>query len=474
MIVSLYFAMPYRYRWLLLLLGSYYFYMAWEPFYLLLIISSTLVDYVAGIMMGKADSKPKRRMWLAFSLITNLGLLFSFKYYNFFRESLGFLWPENPLPMSEFLLPVGISFYTFQTLSYTIEVYRGKQKPERHLGIFALYVAFFPQLVAGPIERSLSLLPQFFKKCDFDYDRVVGGLRLMLWGMFKKVVIADRMAILVDNVYDSPEGAQGPILAIATVCFAVQIYCDFSGYSDIAIGAARVMGIKLMTNFDKPYFSGSIAEFWGRWHISLSTWFRDYVYIPLGGSRVGKLRFNVNILIVFAVSGLWHGARWTFVIWGLLHALYYIASKLTAGIRESFTAKVGLTKMPRLHKLTQVAITFFLVNVAWIFFRANSLADAMYIVSHLLTGWKTLVGPEAFIILQRSLEAVNIYVIDVQVISLVLLALVTIDLLQAKGNFADWLDKHRTVFRWSVYYALVLGIFFLGVYGEKEFIYFVF
>jgi len=321
-IVGLYFALSPKYRWVLLLGASYYFYMCWKAEYIILIVFSTLVDYFAARQMARIQEKKKRRPFLYLSLLSNLGLLFFFKYWNFFSgETRALLDSWNimaDVPTFQLLLPVGISFYTFQTLSYTIDVYNGKLEPEKNLGRFALYVSFFPQLVAGPIERATHLLPQLRQTFDFDYQRVVSGLQQMLWGFFKKVVIADRLAVYVNEIYASPGDENGLALLLATYFFAFQIYCDFSGYSDIAIGAARVMGYDLMENFRTPYLSKSIREFWSRWHISLSTWFRDYLYIPLGGNRVPQVRWFLNLFIVFVVSGFWHGANWTFLIWGAL------------------------------------------------------------------------------------------------------------------------------------------------------------
>ena len=289
-----YFLIPHRWRWALLLFASYVFYASWKPQYLVLIWASTLVDYCAGLFMGRTENRRYRLLALIGSLSVNLGLLGTFKYFGFFAESLSAVLDSVGLSFTphelDVVLPVGISFYTFQTLSYTIEVFRGTHEPERHLGRFALYVAFFPQLVAGPIERSSRLLPQLREKFDFDYVRVVEGLRLILWGLFKKVVVADRLALMVDRVYESPDGAPGPVLMAATIFFAFQIYCDFSGYTDMAIGSARILGIELMVNFNRPYAARSVGEFWHRWHISLSTWFRDYVYIPLGGDRISVPR----------------------------------------------------------------------------------------------------------------------------------------------------------------------------------------
>ena len=286
------------------------------------------------------------------------------------------------MPFFNVLLPVGISFYTFQTLSYTIDVYNGKTAAQKHLGVFAVYVSFFPQLVAGPIERSNHLLPQFFRKHDFSYNRVKSGLQKMLWGFFKKIVIADNLAILVDGVYNNVGNYSGLALIVATIFFTFQIYCDFSGYSDIAIGTAKVMGFELRENFKRPYFSKSIREFWQRWHITLSTWFRDYVYIPLGGNRTIKWRWYYNIFITFLVSGLWHGANWTFVIWGALHGSYLIAALILSSPKKKISLFIQ-SQNKSLDKLMDVVITFVLVAFAWIFFRANNIEDAIYIINNL-------------------------------------------------------------------------------------------
>ncbi len=374
-----YFLLPYRWRWALLLAASYYFYMYWKVEYALLLVASTVVDFIASNGIAKAQDQVLRKRWLTLSILTNLGILVTFKYFNFLNDSarsvasgMGLDWP---VPDTELLLPMGISFYTFQTMSYTIDVYRGHLAPTRHFGKFALYVTFFPQLVAGPIERAPNLLPQFFKDIPFVADRVVQGLKQMLWGFFKKLVIADRVGLVVDHVYNAPAGQDGATLLLATVLFAIQIYCDFSGYSDIAIGAARVLGYDLMENFRTPFTAGSIREFWSRWHISLSTWFRDYVYVPLGGNRVGKWRWWTNLFVVFLISGLWHGASWTFVIWGALHGVYLIAALAFAPLWKRVEAALGVARIPRTWRFMNVVATFLLVLVSWVFFRANSFAD---------------------------------------------------------------------------------------------------
>ncbi|MEM7367614.1 MAG: MBOAT family protein [Bacteroidota bacterium] len=383
-VVGLYYAMPARYRWLMLLGASYYFYMCWKAEYIILIVLSTLIDYGVSLKMSSIEEKKKRLPCLLISLCANLGLLFFFKYWTFFSSNTQAVLDQlnifYDLPAFDLLLPVGISFYTFQTLSYSIDIYQGKIQPERHLGRFALYVSFFPQLVAGPIERASRLLPQFHQTFQFDYHRVVGGVQQMMWGMFKKVVIADRLAAYVTEIYALPAEENGLALLIATYFFAFQIYCDFSGYSDIAIGAARVLGYDLMDNFRTPYLAASVREFWARWHISLSTWFRDYVYIPLGGNRVRTGRWFANLMIVFVVSGFWHGANWTFIVWGALHGAYLIAEILAK--RWNLFHLNWLA--PRLRRGVMILTTFHLTLLAWVFFRANNLQDAWTILSSII------------------------------------------------------------------------------------------
>ncbi len=364
--------------------------MSWKAEYAVLIMISTIIDYFAALHMSRTKKKTTRKGLLLLSLCVNLGLLFAFKYFNFFSESArvflqSFGMQFSPL-MLNVLLPVGISFYTFQTLGYTIDVYNKKIKPEKHFGVFAVYVSFFPQLVAGPIERAKNLMPQFYKKHKFNYMRITNGLKLMLWGFFKKVVIADRLALVVNTVYADPYGYSGIPLIVATVFFAFQIYCDFSGYSDIAIGAAQVMGYNLMDNFKRPYFAKTISEFWKRWHISLSTWFRDYLYIPLGGNRVKVPRWYFNLFITFVISGLWHGANWTFLAWGAIHGIYLIISIITKKWRAYLHSITGLTKIPWMHNMLKRAIIFALVCIGWIFFRADTIAEGWYVLTHLFSG----------------------------------------------------------------------------------------
>jgi len=387
-VTTLYFVLAHKYRWLLLLSASCYFYMAFVPVYILILGFTIVVDYFAGIYLENSSGK-QRKIYLIASLIANIGVLAFFKYYNFLNDNLSVLLNglgyQNSIPRLSILLPIGLSFHTFQAMSYTIEVYRGRQPAERNFGIYALYVMFYPQLVAGPIERPQNLLHQFYEKHPFDYERIVSGLRQMLWGLFKKIVIADRLAIYVNTVYNNAEHHNGNTLVVATIFFAFQIYCDFSGYSDIAIGAARVMGFKLMTNFNRPYFSSNISEFWKRWHISLSTWFKDYLYISLGGNRVSIPRWYFNLFFVFLVSGLWHGANWTFLIWGGLNGLYLVFALMTQHFRKGVDKVLGLTNLPGLNRLLEISTTFILACFAWIFFRANSVHDAFYIIRKMFT-----------------------------------------------------------------------------------------
>jgi alginate O-acetyltransferase complex protein AlgI len=387
-VTTLYFSLPYNKRWILLLLSSCVFYMAFVPIYILILAFTIIVDYFAGIYIEKATGK-RRKQFLILSLVANIGVLVVFKYFNFFVDNLNFLLKgfalKESLPHLNILLPIGLSFHTFQAMSYTIEVFRGKQKAERHFGIYSLYVMFYPQLVAGPIERPQNLIHQFREKHDFDYNRVTEGLKQMLWGFVKKLVIADRLGLYVDAVYTDPNHQGSASLIVATIFFAFQIYADFSGYSDIAIGAAKVMGFELMRNFKRPFFSKSTSEFWKRWHISLSSWFRDYLYISIGGNKVSLPRWYFNLLFVFFISGLWHGAGWTFIIWGTLNGFYLVFGIISRPFRNRLNEITGITKIPKLNLALQVISTFLLTCFARIFFRANNVSDAFTIVKKIVT-----------------------------------------------------------------------------------------
>lgn len=480
-----YFLIPHRYRYLLLLASSCYFYMAFVPIYILILGFTIVIDFFAGIYIENAQGK-KRKIFLIVSLISNILVLAVFKYYNFFNENitqlLGAFGYNNPIPYLGILLPIGLSFHTFQAMSYTIEVYRGNQPAVKNFGIYSLYVMFYPQLVAGPIERPQNLLHQFTEKHYFDYKRVTDGLKLMAWGLFKKVVIADRLSAFVDQVYNNCESYQGLSLIVATIFFTFQIYCDFSGYSDMALGAAQVMGFKLMTNFNRPYFSKNISEFWKRWHISLSTWFRDYVYIPLGGNRTTRWKWYFNLFIVFLLSGFWHGANWTFIIWGALHGFYLVFAIISEPQRKSLNVILGLNKFPRLYKALQIVTTFLLVSFAWIFFRANSLKDAFYICTHLFSGLGESISAILHGFSSRG-QGKNVFAQillgqKIEEFIIAMAALLVMELVHFKQrnglDIAGLFGRNSKIIRWSIYYLLVLSILFLGVFGQKQFIYFQF
>jgi len=466
-VVAAYFILAPRYRWILLLAASYYFYMCWDYKYIVLIMFSTVVDYFAGILMHRTDKVRLRKLLLSASLTTNLGLLFFFKYFNFFGDSVNFFLDKfnifAEMPSYDLLLPVGISFYTFQTLSYTIDIYRRKQTPEYHFGRFALFVSFFPQLVAGPIERSVNLIPQFREEFKFEYERVKEGILLMAWGFFKKVVIADRLSEYVNLVYNHPTEYGGLQNIIATFFFSFQIYCDFSGYSDIAIGAALIMGFRLMTNFKRPYFAPNIRDFWQRWHISLSTWFRDYVYISLGGNRVVKWRWWYNLFITFLVSGLWHGAEWTFVIWGALHGFYLVFAIWTMKLREKANVKLGLAKNDKLYNFVQILTTFVLVYVAWIFFRANNTSDAFLIIKNSFNFSGT--------------SAINLFTFsaDFYIAFIAIGVLLAVEYFEEyKGLYAKLKMNVPRPLKWVILSVIILLVLVLGEWHGTDFLYFQF
>jgi alginate O-acetyltransferase complex protein AlgI len=470
-VVGLYYALPQKFRWILLLIASYYFYMSWKAEYIILIVASTLVDFGAGLAIENADSKKRKKLWLFLSLFVNLGLLFTFKYWDFFNESIRdtlnlFSIQFDPSTL-KLLLPVGISFYTFQTLSYTIDIYYGKIKPIKHLGIFATYVSFFPQLVAGPIERAKHLIPQFYNKVVFEYERVKNGLLLMLWGFFVKIVIADRLAILVNTVYKHDDSHNylldhtGASLFIASFFFMFQLYLDFSAYSNIAIGAARVLGFDLQSNFRRPYWATSISDFWHRWHISLSTWFRDYVYIPLGGNKRGVKRHLINLLITFVLSGVWHGASWNFVLWGLLNGLFLIAQVFIDRRKTSKKPKTSFVK-----RLLQSAVVMLLWGGSLIFFRAQTFDDAIYVFQNIsLTGWD-------------NLYELGLTVSEFRFVFYCLVSIYILDYIQEKKDLYKFLAGRNIVIRFAVYITAILMIIYLGAYGEdvsdNQFLYFQF
>ncbi len=470
--VLVYYLLPQRARNYQLLLASYFFYMCWNPTYALLMLFSTAVTFGCGLLVG-GKALGRRKLWLALSFLINLLILFFFKYFNFLStligQGLALLGVSWQSPLLDVLLPVGISFYTFQALGYTVDVYRGTVAPERNFVDYALFVSFFPQLVAGPIERSGNMLGQIKAYHPFRGEDLIDGALPVLWGLFKKIVLADNLAVIVNTVYNAPGAYAGGDFLLATLAFAIQIYCDFSAYTDIARGSAKMLGFHLMENFRCPYFATSIQDFWRRWHISLSTWFRDYLYFPLGGSRKGKARTILNLLIVFAVSGLWHGAALTFVVWGLLNGLYQAVSILLRPAKQKLFALLHLRDSnPILHGC-RILVTFCLTCLAWVLFRANSLADAGLIFSALLSVF-------------RDGITLNLPAINATLPTLLMLGVFSVGLLVADWFICerDLMAKlnRRVAVRYAVYFVLIAAILLFGSWGEgfapQDFVYFQF
>lgn len=464
LVVLGYFSLPHRFRGWFLLVASYYFYMCWRWEYAALIAGVTLINYVCGLGLHPDTPPARRKLLVGMAVVGSLAVLFFFKYFHFAWDSMravaGWVGARGAAAPFEVVLPVGISFFTFQALSYTLDVYRGQTPIERDWGRFALYVVFFPQLVAGPIERSTHLLPQCGREHHLAAERLSSGLKLFLWGLFKKVVIADRLAEYVNRVYAAPELYNGSTLALATYFFAFQIYCDFSGYSDMAIGSARILGFDLMQNFRLPYLARSISDFWRRWHISLSTWFRDYLYIPLGGNRVPWPRWAFNVMVTFLVSGLWHGANWTFVIWGALHGGFFLAERALGPPVSRWC--VALRLPARLVGCLQVILTFHLVTLAWVFFRAKNVSDAWLILTRLATS----LGEPLYLGSSQVTTMLSV---------LLILLLLGVMLMQQAGRISLYFSPARmpAIFRWGGYWGLLVGIALLGR-GSHEFIYFQF
>jgi len=451
---------------LLIVVASYVFYGWWDWRFLTLILFSTLVDFTVGIKLSQENVKSKRRLLLLTSVLVNLGFLGFFKYYDFFLVNftnaftvLGYNFDSHSLNI---ILPVGISFYTFQTLSYTIDIYRKKLNPTNDIIAFSAFVSFFPQLVAGPIERATNLLPQFYKERKFEYSNAVEGMRQILWGLFKKVVIADNCAVFVSYIFDNSSELSGSSLALGAVLFSFQIYCDFSGYSDIAIGTSRLFGFNLKQNFAFPYFSRDIAEFWRRWHISLSTWFRDYLYIPLGGSRGGVLNKVRNTLIIFVVSGFWHGANWKFIIWGALNAIYFLPLLLTNKNRVNLEIVAKDNMIPSISECLKMSATFSLVAFAWIFFRAENFSHATSYIEAMFS-----------VSLFSIPEILTPKITMVYTLLLIPLLLVT-EWLQRGRLHGLSIERLRRPARWMIYTSVLIMIVTFGKFGEAEFIYFQF
>jgi len=457
-VTTLFFVLPHSLRWLLLLSASCFFYMFFVPIFILILAVTIIVDYSAAILIENTSNPRRKKFFLSMSIVSFCTVLFVFKYFNFFNTNFAALaaaldWNYSIAALS-IALPIGLSFHTFQSLSYVIEVYQGRQKAERHFGIFALYVMYFPQLVAGPIERPQHLLHQFHEQKRFNLRRLLDGLSLALWGLFKKVVVADSLAIYTDTIYNASSHHSGASLLVATYCFAFQIYCDFSGYSDIARGVSHVYGIDLMKNFDAPYLAKSISEFWARWHISLSTWFKDYVYIPLGGNRVSLGRNSLNLFVVFLLSGFWHGANWTFIVWGALHGAYLITGRL----KEIVLKRLGMIRNEPglLRQGLAVLLTFHLVLVAWVFFRASNVTTAFDIVQRMLVpSGRVFYDP---ILVQCALGA---------------LVVTASDWLIRRTNYWDNLDRYPVI-NFTTSLAMLFGISLFGVENGGQFIYFQF
>ncbi|MBF0463686.1 MAG: MBOAT family protein [Nitrospirae bacterium] len=473
-VTLLYFTLPQKYRNLMLLAASTIFYMAFVPAYIFILASLIAIDFTCGILIENSPVQKKRR-YLILSIAATSLMLFVFKYFNFFVNNVSFVTHlfhvDCSPPLLNILLPLGLSFHTFQSLSYIIEVYRGNQKAERNLLIYALYVMFYPQLVAGPIERPQNLLKQFYEKHTIDYVRITNGLKLMTYGLFKKVVVADRLAAFVDKAYLSPQQYAGVPMIIATVFFGVQIYCDFSGYTDIARGSAEVMGFRLKHNFRQPYLSESISDFWKRWHISLTSWFKDYVYVPLGGSKVSDIRHYFNVFLVFLVSGLWHGANWNFIVWGVLNAFYYIFASLTINFRKKIVTLSGIYKAEFFYRLIRVLTTFSLITFSWIFFRAKNISEAFLIIRGLFVNIQNIVDSSY---LTSVINEIGISVTNVVIAVLSIVFVTGVDIVQRHHDIRELFSKRKPVLRWSVYYAAVLSIVFLGVFTKRHFIYFSF
>jgi alginate O-acetyltransferase complex protein AlgI len=472
LVTVLYFLLPHKFRWLHLLVASCVFYMAFVPVYILILFLTIVIDYIAGILIDK-EQGPRRKLFLSMSIVANVGVLAFFKYYNFFAENVNHLFSITAthanVPLLNIILPIGLSFHTFQAMSYTIEVYRGNQKPERHFGIYALYVMFYPQLVAGPIERPQNMIHQFHEKHEFKYDDVVAGLRMMVWGFFKKCVIADRLALFTDPVFANPKQYPPLILMLGAVFFAFQIFCDFSGYSNIALGAARVMGFKLMVNFNTPYNSKSISEYWRRWHISLSTWFNDYLFTPLavGLRNRGILAVIIASMTTFLLSGLWHGARWTFIVWGGLHGLAITYEVLTKKLRKKFFKKLP----KKLGDFIGQVCTFTYVCFTYIFFASHSLHNALYITGRIPAAIRDLLSllrakmPPFILPISSAKFALCVVVI---------MFMEWIHTIQKKKSLNNMLQHQPRYLRWGVYYFFIFITIYMGVFQNRQFIYFQF
>ena len=480
-VVLIYFIIPRKIRYIWLLVASYYFYMCWNTKYALLIGISTLITYISGLIIGKCQKGWSKKLVVALSFISNLGILVFYKYFDFILENINVVLGKCDMQLVsnpfDIILPVGISFYTFQALSYTVDVYRKEIEPEKNPLKYALFVSFFPQLVAGPIERSKNLLNQM-KNIEnikvWNYDRVANGFILMVFGMFQKMVIADRVSIFVDSVYNNLHAVGTMETVFAAIGFSIQIYCDFAAYSTIAIGAAKVMGFELMENFDTPYFAASIKEFWRRWHISLSSWFKDYLYIPLGGNRKGKIRKYFNLMVTFLVSGLWHGASWNYVIWGGLHGIYQVFGEILAPVRKKLVKVFKVNDGVFSYKLGQILFTFSLTSLTWVFFRAETIREALYFFKRMFTVWNP------WVFFNEGLYEYGLDRVEVNILFAALFVLLLAEFLKyfKKQRISEFLMEQNLWFRWIVVIGMIVACVVYGEYGisfdSNQFIYFQF
>ena len=476
--VIVYFIVPQKTKNLWLLIMSYIFYMGWSVKYSFLIFFVTCITYAGGILLNSPNTLCKKYLCpkrvLAGCIGLNLILLGFFKYYNFFAFNANRL-TNGRLPTLDVILPVGISFYIFQSIGYIVDVYRKDIKPEKNFLLYALYISFFPQLVAGPIERSQNLLKQLRERHDFDYEKIRGGLILMVWGLCQKIVIADRAAILVNTVFGNYVLYNGVCRLLAAVCFGIQIYCDFCGYTNMAIGAAKVMGFSLVHNFNTPYFAISIKNFWRRWHISLSQWFRDYLYIPLGGGRCSKVKKYRNLMITFLLSGLWHGAGWNYILWGGVHGIYQILSEITEPIKKKINEALGIHEEAALHRLLRQILTFLLVDIAWIFFRADSLSQGVQFLWGIFMDFQITAFLSAP---SEILTSMGLPLTEFLVLAAGILVLWAVGRLKQKISVVEWICQQNFLGRWLIYLVLILIVLVYGIYGSEyaqtQFIYFQF
>lgn len=463
-VVLLYYIVPNKWKHIWLLIASYYFYMCWNVKYVVLILFSTCITYSSGLLLERIKNNSsesiqeitKAKVVVAISVILNIGILIYFKYSNFLLLKVTQLFElvniQMNIPEFDILLPIGISFYTFQALSYTIDVYRNEIHAEKNFFRYALFVSFFPQLVAGPIERSRNLLTQLAVPKKFDYESVKEGLMLMLWGFFLKIVLADRIAIFVDAVYKDYTVYNGTYIVVATMLFGIQIYCDFYGYSTIAVGSARLLGVQLMENFNAPYFSISVSEFWRKWHISLTSWFKDYLYIPLGGSRKGKLRKYMNKILVFTLSGLWHGASISFLVWGLLNGVYQVIGEILQSVRNYLVDKIQLNRDSIAHKGAKMLATWLLVNFSWIFFRAPRFKQAIEIIKNMVTVYNP------WILVNESLYDCGLDQKNFHVMLMGIVVLILADIAKVKG-----VQLHKVILAQDYWFRCLFVSFAIGI-----------